>query len=212
MIAVYHEDVTGDDSKDTITLYGVHYEDTPFFKEVWAIVETKNKDFRIDYQPGFEPELSFSDLTHDGILDIYYSSATGGSGGLYNTSLHTIVNDELVEIALPTMEVTGEFKNKFKVEINIEGLEKIELDVSRRKADYLRLKIYNKKGKLLAKRELMIDPIAFYEIIDIDGKAGLKSYQQISGAYHADGIGVIEASWLYDNNKWNLVNVEFITK
>lgn len=60
---------------------------------------------------------------------------------------------------------------------------------------------------------LMIDPVAFFEVIDLEDKneAGLKSYQQISGAYHADRIGTVESIWVYDKDKWILLKTALQT-
>jgi len=59
--------------------------------------------------------------------------------------------------------------------------------------------------------ELMIDPIAFFQIVKINGKAGygLKSYRQVSGAYHADGIGTIEVLSYFENGDWSTIKVEW---
>ncbi|MFK4997211.1 hypothetical protein ACI2OX_05220 [Bacillus sp. N9] len=57
----------------------------------------------------------------------------------------------------------------------------------------------------------MIDPIAFYDIVQVKNKggAGLKSYRQISGAYHADGLGTVETIWYDDKGKWDPVHTEW---
>ncbi|MBS4204969.1 hypothetical protein [Lederbergia citrea] len=211
----YHNDVTGDGKPEKITLFGIPFEsNTAFYKDVWVVIEMKGgKAIRINYEGGYEPKLDFADLNHDGVDDILYSSATGGSGGLYNYALHTVKNSKLLEIPLPTpLQIEGVFQNGFKAVIDIPGINKpITLDLSGRKADYLRLGLYQKNGILNEPTELMIDPIAFFEIVKMKNNKGfgLKGYRQISGAYHADGLGTVEVLWYYQNGKWNPVNVQW---
>ena len=69
--------------------------------------------------------------------------------------------------------------------------------------------MYEKNGKLNEPTELMIDPIALFEIIKINEGYGLKSYRQVSGAYHADGIGTIETKWYFENGQWTPIDVQW---
>lgn len=213
-ILEYRHDVTGNGGRDSITLFGIPFnDDSPYFKKVWAEIELPDgKEIVIDYEGGYEPKLDFSDLNHDGVDDILYSSATGGSGGLYNYALHTIKDSKLQEIPLPApLQIEAYFKDNFKAVINIPGLKPIKLDLKSRKADYIRMGLYQKNGKLNEPTELMIDPIAFFEIVKIsDNKGyGLKSFRQISGAYHADQVGTVEVIWYYENGKWNPINIQW---
>ncbi|MEK3887999.1 hypothetical protein [Bacillus sp. FSL K6-3431] len=211
----YDHDVTGDGVPNKITLYGIPFdENAKFYKKVWAeIALPDSKKIRIDYEGGYEPKLEFVDLNHDGVDDILYSSATGGSGGLYNYALHTVKNGELKEIPLPTpLDIEGTFENDFKAVIKIPGLKNpVILDLSSRKEEYISLGLFQKNGMLNEATELMIDPIAFFKIVKIENKKGfgLKSFRQVSGAYHADGLGTVEARWYYENGNWSLVDVKW---
>src|SRR5690606_10458247 len=136
----YHHDVTGDGKKETITLYGVlsnHY----YFDQIWAELIIDGKKEKINFPGGYEPKLQFVDLNHDGVDDILYSSATGGSGGLYNFALYSSKGGHVEEIAMPSpMEITGEFQNKFKAIVHIPTFKKpIVVNLSERKEDYIRL-------------------------------------------------------------------------
>ncbi|CAM4134321.1 hypothetical protein [Lederbergia lenta] len=213
----YDHDVTGDGVRNKITLYGIPFEsNSKFYQKVWAEIELRDgKKVRIDYEGGYEPKLEFADLNHDGVDDILYSSATGGSGGLYNYALHTLKDAQLKEIPLPEpLQIEGAFQNDFKAIIEIPGIkDPIVLDLSSRKDDYISLGLFQKNGMLNEPTELMIDPIAFFEIVKVKNKKGygLKGYRQISGAYHADGLGTVETTWYYENGKWNPVKVEWKT-
>lgn len=214
LIKEYTEDITGDGETDSIKLYGILFSpDSKYFKEVYTIITSNEEDWRINYQGGYDPALQFVDLNHDGINDIFYQSATGGSGGLYNSQLDTIAGGRIVNIPLPTQDyVKGHFEDGFNAVIEIFPNKKpIVMNVEQRKEDYIRLGIYDVEGKLLKQTELMVDPIAFFEPVLIsDSKGyGLKSYKQISGAYHADQLGVLETIWYYENDKWLILQTDW---
>lgn len=214
LIEEYTEDVTGDGKTDSIKLYGIPFSsDSEYYKEVYTIITANEKKWRIEYQGGYDPALQFADLNHDGVNDIFYQSATGGSGGLYNSQLDTLIGGNIVSIPLPTQDdVKGYFADGFNAVIEIFPNKKpIVMNVEQRKEDYIRLGIYNEKGILLKQTDLMIDPIAFFEPVLIsDSKGdGLKSYKQISGAYHADQLGVLETLWYYENGKWLILQTDW---
>jgi hypothetical protein len=214
VIHTYNVDVTGDDKKDVIELKGIPYSsDTKFLKEIWAEIKTsEGKQFRIDYEGGYEPKIQFVDLNHDGVKDLLESSATGGSGGLYNTALHTLADDKLVDIGLPDeLTIQAQFQDDYKAVIKFTDTnQSYTVDLKDRKKDYDRLGLYI-DGKLNEPTELMILPYAFFEPVKIADKKGkgLKATQRISGAYHADAIGDVFSYWYYENNKWNLMKIEW---
>ncbi|MCR2822377.1 hypothetical protein [Lederbergia panacisoli] len=214
-ILEYYHDVTGDGTPEKVTVYGISFKDNKdYYQEVLAEIDVKgNRKITINYEGGFEPKLEFADLNHDGVDDILYSSATGGSGGLYNYALHTVKDGKLFELPLPEpLEIESSFQNNFRAVMTIPGIKNpIHLDLTSRKADYIRLGLYQKNGTLNEPAELMIDPIAIFKIVKINGKDGygLKSYRQVSGAYHADGIGTVEVLSYYENGRWNTIDVQW---
>lgn len=214
IIKEYEEDVTGDGIKETILLYGTLLShDSAYYRDIYAVVETKsNQKWKIQYKGGYEPEIEFYDLTHNGINNMLFQSATGDSGGLYHYSLHTIEGNKVKEIDLPSQIVHGQFINDFQTKLIITPRTKpIILDLKDRAEEYIRLNIYNEKGQLLKNKSLMIDPITFFESILISKSKGygLKSYQQINGAYHADLLGTVETIWYYENKKWIILQTEW---
>jgi len=216
IIETYEEDVTGDGVDEVIKLKGTLFSsDSNYWNHVWAEVASNDDEtWEITYEGGYEPNLQFIDLNHDNSKDILYQSATGGSGGLYNYQLNSLSGGELTEIPLPIQDyLTGEFTEQFTVLIQLTPYqEPIHVDVSDRAEDYIRLGIYNENGDLLEATSVMIDPIAFFEPVRISEEKGygLKSYQQISGAYHADGLGTVESLWYFEDGKWTILQTEWV--
>ncbi|MGG3739566.1 hypothetical protein [Aeribacillus pallidus] len=214
IIQVYKEDVTGDGKKDKITLKGIRFEpNAAFWKVVWAEIDSATgQTFRIKYEPGYDPEIQFVDLIHNGVPQLFESSATGGSGGFYTYNLSSLKQEKQQEISLPTLVVEGSFQDNYRAVITILATkESYHLNLTDRKKDYDRLGLYY-NGKLNEPTELMIPPIAYFQVVQsIDGKEGpgLRGYQQISGAYHADAIGTVQSTWYYENNEWQLLDVTF---
>lgn len=217
LITTYEEDITGDGLKETIELKGILFsQDSKYYREIWAdITNAYAEEWRINYQGGYEPKIQFIDVNHDNINDLLYQSATGSSGGLYNNQLHTLKNGKIIEADLPEqLYIKGAFINNFKVDIQISPSKKNKsINVGDQAEDYIQLGIYNKDGQLLKPTLVMIDPIAFYEPILI-GKSngyGLKSYQHINGANHADQIGTIETLWYYQNGDWVILQTDWVS-
>ena len=214
LIEEYSADLTGDGKQETIRLYGVLFSpDAAFLKDIYAMITSDTKEWRIDYQGGYDPVIQFIDLNHDGIDDLFYQSATGGSGGLYSSQLDTIAEGNLKNIPLPNQDyVKGHFEDGFKAVIDIiPNTKPIVMNVESRKEDYIRLGIYDEQGNIIEQTALMVDPIAFFEPVLISESKGygLKSYKQISGAYHADRLGVLETLWYFENGKWIILHTEW---
>lgn len=214
LISTYEEDLTGDGKLDIIKLYGVHFSpDSEYYKDIFAIITSGSEEWRIDYQGGYDPAIQFIDLNHDNVPDIFYQSPTGGSGGLYTSKLDTLARGELESIPLPEQDyIKGYFEDGFQAVIELgHNAQPILLDVADRKDDYIRLGIFDASGKLLQETSLMFDPIAFFEPVEISSRNGygLKSFKQISGAYHADQLGVVETLWYYEDGKWVALQVDW---
>ncbi|WP_099160056.1 FG-GAP repeat domain-containing protein [Virgibacillus ndiopensis] len=216
LIATYKEDVTGDGLKEVINLYGVIFsKNSNYLHNTWATIKGPGKmQWKITYKGGYEPKLQFVDIDHDGVKDIFYQSATGGSGGLYYYHLHTLKKENVKELPLPKSNyIHGEFQKEFKAALSIEPWNNpIIIDVKDRADEYIQQGIYDKNGKLIKKISLMVDPIAFFEptLFNKSKGYGLKSYQQISGAYHADQLGSIESLWYFEDGKWIKIKAQWI--
>lgn len=211
----YHEDVTGDGRPDKIILYATPYEDrSQYFKHIWAdILTSHQKKIRLSFAAGYKPEIRFEDLNHDGVKDILESSNTGGSGGIYSYNLSTLKDHKPRSLPLPPqLTIEGRFIKGFNASVDIPNMPKsVMLNLKNRKADYIRLGIYQENGILNEQTELMIDPVSILKPVLIPGKKGygLRAYRQVSGAYHADRLGVVKATWYWEKGKWNLLNTKW---
>ncbi|MUK90765.1 hypothetical protein GMD78_20640 [Ornithinibacillus sp. L9] len=216
LIESYQEDVTGDGHKEEIKLKGTLFSpESNYYRDIVAeITNHENKTWEINYGGGYDPTIQFIDFNHDKVNEIFYQSPTGGSGGLHHYKLHTLIQYNLVDIPLPKQEyVKGSFEDEFKVEINFSPTQEPTIvDVKSRSDNYIQQGIYDQKGKLLKKTSVMVDPIAFFEPVFISNSKGygLKSYQQISGAFHADQLGTIESLWYYERDKWIILKTEWV--
>jgi|SRR5690625_3128370 len=211
-----NEDVTGDGQNEKIVLKGTPFSaESNYYRDVWAeITNELDESWEIFYEGGYEPSLQLVDLNDDGIKDLFYQSASGGSGGLHHYQLSTLRNNELNEIPLPVQEyLEGAFDDSFIVIFRLSPSHKpTEIDVSNRAEEYTRLGIYDEEGKLLEQKSVLIDPIAFFEskLISKSKGYGLKSYQQINGAYHSDQLGTVETLWYFENGEWIILQTEWI--
>ncbi|MBB6447404.1 hypothetical protein [Bacillus benzoevorans] len=209
-------DISGDGKEDTIFLKGIPYEEgASYLKEIFLQITGSNgKSERVELEGGYEPGVTFVDLNHDDIEDMLISIPSGGSGGMTNYSLFTYKDFQLKEIAPPDpLTITSQFLDQYQAKITIENTgQSYNFDLKSRKNDYDRLGIYQ-NGKLNEPRELMVDPYSTLKPVKInDNSYGLKAIQQISGAYHADGIAFIESTWNYENGKWLLLDTKVMER
>ena len=209
-------DISGDGKKDSISIVGIPYEEgITYLKEIdLHVAVADGEKYKIDLKSGFDPTIDFVDLDHNGVDDLFISIPTGGSGGLSNYFLYTLANDQLTEIGIPdSLTITSQFQDGYKATMTIENTgESYSFDLKNRKKDYIRLGLYH-KGKLNEPTELMVDPYSLLKPIKLKNeKFGLKGIQQISGAYHADGIAFVESKWYYENGKWNIVSTKVLER
>jgi hypothetical protein len=209
-------DVSGDGKPDTIEIKGIRYEEgSAYLKEIYLeITATNGQTYKAQLDSGFDPKLEFVDLNHDGLADMFISIPTGGSGGISNYFLYTLKDFQLKDIGIPdSLMITSEFQDDYKATMTIDNTGKSFIfDLTSRKKDYERLGLYQ-KGKLNEPRELMVDPYSTLKPIIVKNESyGLKGVQQVSGAYHADGIAFVESTWYYENEKWNLIDTRVIER
>src|SRR3954454_8255665 len=200
-------DVSGDGKPDTIEIKGIRYEEgSAYLKEIYLeITATSGQTYKAQLDSGFDPKLEFVDLNHDGLADMFISIPTGGSGGISNYFLYTLKDFHLKDIGIPgPLQITSQFLDNYKAAMTIDNTgETYTFDLQSRKKDYNQLGLYT-NGVLNEPRELMVDPYSSlkpFQLKDKEGQYGLKGIQQISGAYHADGVAFVESSWFYENGK-----------
>lgn len=215
-LETFNMDITGDSSKEKIKLNGAPFApDSDYYAEIKAVISgNDDQQWDINYEGGYNPAIQFYDLNHNGVKDLFYQSAAGGNRGLYHYHLHTVSTNELKEVPLPEQKsIKAKFKDGFKVEIQIDHeLEPETVNVNHRSSEYEQLGIYNENGKLLDSTTPIIEPISFFEPVEISDQKGygLKSFQHISGAYHADLLGTVETLWYYEHDKWIILETKWV--
>jgi len=209
-------DVSGDGKPDIIQITGNHYEEgSSYLKDIYLEISgSDGHKYQAELDSGYEPTLKLVDLNHDGIDDMFISIPTGGSGGISNYFLYTFKDFSLTDIGVPEpLMITSQFLDGYKASMTIDNTgQTYTFDLKSRKKDYKRLGLYT-NGKLNEPRELMVDPYSTLKPIQVKGESyGLKGIQQVSGAYHADGIAFVESTWYYENGKWNLVDTKVMDR
>ena len=59
----------------------------------------------------------------------------------------------------------------------------------------------------------MVDPYSLLKPIKLkNDQYGLKGIQQISGAYHADELHLLNQNGYYENGKWNIVSTKVLDR
>lgn len=205
-----HMDVTGDKKLDTIIISGEKYEDdSPFYREIFLDVELSDgATYHLPLQAGYDPIIDYVDLNNDGVLDVFITIDSGGSGGIQYYHGFSFKNGKLKDLgAPPPVNIYGQFLDNYQAEITI-GKKKELIDLSSRKKDYEELGIYL-NGQLSEPTELMVDEYSKMKVRKNNrNKTILIGSQLVSGAYHADGIARVESTWIWKNNKWNLISTE----
>ncbi|PLR82443.1 hypothetical protein CVD25_13905 [Bacillus canaveralius] len=202
-------DVSGDGKKDTIILKGLPFEEgANFQKDVFLEVKASNgKTYEVKLAGGYEPVVDFKDVNHDGVLDMFVSIPSGGSGGLSNYYLYTLKDFKMTDLTVPDpVAITSQFEENYQASITIDKTGKTyRFDLSSRKDDYERLGLY-RNGKLNEPTELMVFPYSTLKVVESNGTANrLLGVQRISGAYSADAIAFVESEWSMENGKWILI-------
>ncbi|MFB6467775.1 hypothetical protein ACE38V_13375 [Cytobacillus sp. Hz8] len=203
------KDVTGDGMKETIFVMGIPFDEgSNFLKKIWIKIVAPNKEsYTIPVEGGYEPKVTYRDLNHDGVKDLFISVATGGSGGLSNYYLYTLKDYQLTNLTTPSpLTLTGQFLDNYKATLRIENIGKsYTFDLKNRAKEYERLGLYQ-NGKLNEPTELMILSYGLLQPVRVKGNQyGLKGVQRFSGAYNADTLGYVDSTWFYEDGKWKLI-------
>ncbi|GAA0436860.1 hypothetical protein GCM10008983_11990 [Lentibacillus halophilus] len=215
-LASYNNDVTGDTEKETITLKGVSFaDDTKYYMDTWAFLSSKDGgEWEIQYDGGYEPQMHFHDLNHDGVKDILYQSLSNKKANLYDYQLHTVQKNQLKQIPLPKQTfIQAMFKDDFQVEVKIApDKDPSIVDISDRDSRYIELGIYDQNGELIEENAPMIEPIASFKPVKINKQKGygLKSKQRISGAFRSDQLGTVETLWYFEKDQWIILKTEWV--
>ena len=218
--------ISEDNYKDQLLLVGKnpHEENSIYWEEIMVIIKNENNDIlikkKLENFSGYEPELILKDFTGNNKKDIFLKAASGGSGGIYFHRVITFKENDLQIIFDENnnngINVVGYFADNFKANLKFKNLnKKVVLDISANKNEYINQDIYNEDGEMIE-----IDlvrpysyPFSSLKAIDYnqDGKYELIGIQRIVGAYGADTISEVESVWSYEEEKWNIFNVNYTT-
>lgn len=218
LISDFEDDLTGDGQKEIMLLKGLLLsQERNYYQNIWVEITSKHSErWRIPFRGGYEPKIYLFDLNHDNIRDLFYQVTTNETDKINTHYLYTLKNGSINEIPLPKQPyIKGQFINDFHVEIHLsvkDNNKPVFIDVEDQVQKYIKLGLYNKQGKLLNPRAVIINPISSYEptLISKSKGYGLKSYQQISGAYRDDKLGIVETLWYYENGDWMILQNKWI--
>jgi hypothetical protein len=216
-------DVTGDKVEDGIILIGTKEAgaETAYIKNINIIVQDGSTKVFKKFMPGplesgYEPKLLLGDFNGDKVSDILTSIANGGSGGTYYYSLIGCKDSKIQPLFDQVKFSKGLdfeilFRDNFKAEVKNKELKKnFTLDLSDRKDDYLEMKVYDDKGKLLAPVTGFTAGIISLNPIDSDnnGTYELVTIQRLAGIANADTVGYVTAMWKYERGKLVVKSLE----
>jgi hypothetical protein len=205
-------DVTGDGTPETVLLKGVPYEkDDEYMKNISIEVITSTKKiFKSKFESGIRPYIIFVDLNHDGVKDVFLTIPTGGSGGISNHYLYTYKNLVEKDLTVPKpLLIKGQFINGYKAKATVAATgDNYVFDLINRKKEYEQMGLY-RKGRLNEPTELMANGYeSLTPIMNKEGQLGLKGFQMISGAAHADSIASVVSIWYFTDGKWKLTAIK----
>ncbi|QDR81514.1 hypothetical protein [Sporomusa termitida] len=214
VLDIQAEDITGDGMPDRVYLIGQKPATASGYADSFKlIVENGAAKTRTETDlasmGGYEARLFLGDFTGDHVADVLVTAATGGSGGWYDNRVVTFISKDTVifnQQDNSKIFVSGQFKDGYKIELyNEAGAgSAVTLDVGERKADYVRLGLYDHKGTLKQQTRAMVTPFGRLEPVDVnnDGIYELKGLQRITGAYNADGLATVEIVLAYTGQEW----------
>ena len=196
-------DLDGDGRDELITVTGIPVSEGGFSRDMVLMIRNgfsgRTTSVRPPQSEGYAPQLVFPNLTGGPGDDILLVIPTGGSGGIVNAYAYTYRRGA-TSLIFSSDEYDQEYKytvayqNGYKVAVtSLNNRLTYLIDISQRGSDYLDA-IYNPDGTLKQPIEGWVDPIGGIFPVDFDGNGvyELLILQQISGQYHADGLGSVQ--------------------
>jgi hypothetical protein len=205
-------DITGDGQKEFIKLKAVPYEEkNEYFKEIYLEVFAPNGSrYTFPLQNGTKAAFQLADLNHDGVKDVFVTVLDGEVNGNTNYSLFSLKDFKKEDLPIPEpLLMESRLLNGFKAEIKIKDTgNSYRFDLKDRKKYYKKMGLYT-NGRLQEPTELMVDSFnSLKPFTDQNKRKGLKGIQRVSGIADADTIAYVESTWMFENGKWVLKDVE----
>src|SRR5699024_1103130 len=214
-ISTTEEDVTKDGRKEKIELHGTYLsETTTFLKDVSnSITNETNKKLHIALKEGYDPTVSFIDITNNGKMNIVYKVALNKERTMYDTQIYEFQHGSFKKIPLPQpVQLDGKFQHGFKVILRdpIKN-DKFEVGLDGKEDQYTKANIYDTNGTLLKKQKVQISPIINTETLTIHTANGysIKTTQFVAGIDEYDLLAKIDSIYHYKNGKWTLIKQNF---
>lgn len=216
-------DVNGDGMKEFISLTGISdFSLSGLYVENICIEVYDSKTNKVvqisvsKNNSGYTPTLFVADLNNDKAEELLVSIPSGGSGGMKSYSLISLKNNKITNLFDQEkfsygLEYDVQFKDGFKVEVNVKESNKIySLDISDMKESYINVNVYNSDGKLMQQTSGMRNPLSNVEVKAVDGKYKLISSQRVIGTSNSETLGYVQGTWDVQQNGIKLVNVEVV--
>lgn len=220
LLQKYEVDLNKDSIVEKISLFGIPYENnSTFFKRIYFTVKNKKMKREIkvnlpkEYESGYEPSLSFHSFIFERKLEILYQSPTGGSGGITNFIVFSLLGNEFVPIFISdekALHIKGAFLDNYKVRFEVVEYRQVyEIDISEKKESYKEMKIYD-GNKLIKPIENWVGGYEQMKPVDIDndGIIELLGIQSVKGIANYDDVAELHSVWKFADNHWQLVKVE----
>lgn len=215
LINSFEKDLTGDGFQEYVQLHGSLMSDNSvFYQDVWLAVQNQFKNkWSISLQHGYEPEISFIDLTGDKNSDIFYKVAKDEQMENYHYQLyHFKRNDNIQNIELPDHQnIKATFADDFTLKLLVNPTKKpLTLDLSSHKDTYIERGLYTSNGKSNDSHQPRVAHNANISPVLISSSKGygLKTMHPIYGIDKNDVIANLETIWHYEKDKW--INIKTV--
>ncbi|MDY0393123.1 hypothetical protein ACFSMW_00490 [Virgibacillus halophilus] len=219
LIQTFHEDVTGSGAKDTISLKGTPLsKDTDYYQNITLNITTsEGKELSFPLGGGYHPELSFVDLNHDQINDIFFTDSGSSFNEKYPYKAFSLKNGQLKELPKPASPfVKGDFSNKFKINLQLDPSDTpMTIDLTEKAQQYIQIGVYDQSGQLLKNpASISVGTISKIEPVFLGKQQGyaLRSYLPIGGISKDDYLGSIETLWYFKNDQWQNLQTQWQPK
>lgn len=211
-------DVNGDGIIDNVYLTGDKSKgsQSPFTENINLVVldgaTVKYMRIGLKENAGYNPTLFLGDFTGNRVDDIVVYIDSGGSGATLYSYIYSFLNNKprlMFDFERFNEEYKYEviYRDNYKVDVISERTNnRYTIDIEYKGPEYLS-EIYDASGKLKVEIKGFVNPISgLYPIdFDRDGTYELEAVQEISGRYHADGLGYVETALKWDGQSFKSI-------
>lgn len=149
--------------------------------------------------------ITFQDLTQDGIKDIFVTFVNKKSDQEQYLLL-AYENQQFISIPLPeTVDITAQFENNYQASINInQTKQSYTLNLRHRKEKLEKNGVYH-HGALNEPMELIVSSIQSHQLIRLkDLSFGIKGRQLVDEGYGGAKLAFVDSTWKRVNGTWEL--------